>query len=242
MLPEFSDTDFGKASLQNLLTMSSGTWEGLRDANVATQDQFREIWSGRLSIRDLMLQPKVNTAEKDLFGKLRQPGSVFAYRNSDPEMVALMIAKVTGMPFSNWVEQSVLKAVPIAGPGILRTDRHQNAFASGAVQLTLMDWARFAAWVRDAYDGQDCLGNFLRDAARPLISARGPNGPFTQFNHYGYFTWVDHKMVPDSFYAQGSGGQTVAWNKKNKRTMVVFANESPVKELGVIYRDWSKLP
>jgi CubicO group peptidase (beta-lactamase class C family) len=156
VLPEFSDTDFSKASLQNLMTMSSGTWEGLRDANVATQDQFREIWSGRLSIRDLMLQPKVNTAEKDLFGKLRQPGSVFAYRNSDPEMVALMIAKVTGMPFSNWVEQSVLKAVPIAGPGILRTDRHQNAFASGAVQLTLMDWARFAAWVRDAYDGQDC--------------------------------------------------------------------------------------
>jgi hypothetical protein len=49
-------------------------------------------------------------------------------------------------------------------------------------------------------------------------------------------------MVPDSFYAQGSGGQTVAWNKKNKRTMVVFANESPVKELGAIYRDWSKLP
>jgi CubicO group peptidase (beta-lactamase class C family) len=241
VLPEFSNTDMGKASLQNLLTMSSGTWEGLRDANVATQDQFREIWSGRLSILELMLQPKVNTAEKELFGKLRQPGSVFAYRNSDPEMVALMIAKVTGMPFSNWVEQSVLKAIPIAGPGILRTDRHQHSFASGAVQLTLMDWARFAAWVRDAYDGQDCLGNFLRDAARPQLSARGPNGPFTQFNHYGYFTWVDHKMVPDSFYAHGVGGQIVAWNKKNKRTMVVFSNESPANELGAIYRDWSKL-
>jgi hypothetical protein len=66
--------------------------------------------------------------------------------------------------------------------------------------MTLMDWARFAAWVRDAYDGQDCLGNFLRDASRPEISTRGPNGPFMQFNHYGYFTWVDHKMVPDSFY------------------------------------------
>ena len=43
VLPEFANTDMGKASLQNLLTMSSGTWEGLRDANVATQDQFREI-------------------------------------------------------------------------------------------------------------------------------------------------------------------------------------------------------
>jgi CubicO group peptidase (beta-lactamase class C family) len=242
VLPEFTNTDMGKASLQNLLTMSSGTWEGLRDANVATQDQFREIWSGRLTVKDLMLQTKVNSAEKELFGRLRQPGAVFSYRNSDPEMVALMIAKVTGMSFSNWVDQSVLKAIPIAGPAVLRTDRHQNAIASGALQMTLMDWARFAAWVRDAYDGQDCLGNFLRDASRPQISTRGPNGPFMQFNHYGYFTWVDHKMVPDSFYAQGVGGQIVAWNKKNKRTMVVFANESPVKELGAIYRDWSKLP
>jgi CubicO group peptidase (beta-lactamase class C family) len=242
VLPEFSNLDIGNASLKDLLKMSSGTWEGLRDANVATQDQFREIWSGRLSIRDLMLQTKVNTAEKELFGKSRQPGSVFAYRNSDPEMVALMIAKVTGMPFSNWVEQSVLKAIPIAGPGILRTDRHQNSFASGAVQLTLMDWARFAVWVRDAYDGEDCLGNFLRESTKPQISARGPNGPFMQFNHYGYFTWVGHKMVPDSFYAHGVGGQIVAWNKRNKRIMVVFSNESPANELGAIYRDWSKLP
>ena len=81
VLPEFANTDMGKASLQNLLTMSSGTWEGLRDANVATQEQFRDIWAGQLSIRDLMLQPKVNTAEKDLFGKPRQPGSTFSYRN-----------------------------------------------------------------------------------------------------------------------------------------------------------------
>ena len=242
VLPEFTNTDMGKASLQNLLTMSSGTWEGLRDANVATQDQFREIWSGRLTVKDLMLQTKVNSAEKELFGRLRQPGAVFSYRNSDPEMVALMIAKVTGMSFSNWVDQSVLKAIPIAGPAVLRTDRHQNAIASGALQMTLMDWARFAAWVRDAYDGQDCLGNFLRDASRPQILTRGPNGPFMQFNHYGYFTWVDHKMVPDSFYAQGVGGQIVAWNKKNKRAMVVFSNESPANALGAIYRDWYKLP
>lgn len=99
VLPEFANTDMGKATLKHLLTMSSGTWEGLRDANVATQEQFREIWSGRLTIKDLMLQPKVNTAEKELFGKLRQPGAVFSYRNSDPEMVALMIAKVSGVPF-----------------------------------------------------------------------------------------------------------------------------------------------
>ena len=212
VLPEFSNTDMGKASLQNLLTMSSGTWEGLRDANVATQDQFRE------------------------------PGTVFSYRNSDPEMVALMIAKVTGMSFSNWVDQSVLKAIPIAGPAVLRTDRHQNAFASGAVQMTLKDWARFAVWIRDTYDENSCLGSYLKDAAKPQISVRGPNGPFVQFNNYGYFTWVDHKMVPDSFYAQGFGGQIVAWNKRNKRMMVVFSNESPANELGVIYREWSKLP
>jgi len=242
VLPEFSNTDMGKASLQNLLTMSSGTWEGLRDANVATQDQFREIWSGRLTIKDLMLQPKVNSAEKELFGKLRQPGTVFSYRNSDPEMVALMIAKVTGMSFSNWVDQSVLKAIPIAGPAVLRTDRHQNAFASGAVQMTLNDWARFAVWIRDAFDENSCLGSYLKDAAKPQISARGPNGPFNQFNNYGYFTWVDHKMVPDSFYAHGVGGQIVAWNKRNKRMMVVFSNESPANELAAIYREWSKLP
>ena len=242
VLPDFANTDMGKASLQNLLTMSSGTWEGLRDANVATQDQFREIWSGRLTIKDLMLQTKVNSAEKDFFGKLRQPGTVFSYRNSDPEMVALMIAKVTGMSFSNWVDQSVLKAIPIAGPAVLRTDRHQNAFASGAVQMTLQDWARFAVWIRDAYDENSCLGNYLKDAAKPKISARGPNGPFAQFKNYGYFTWVDHQMGPDSFYALGVGGQIVAWNKRNKRTMVVFSNESPANELAAIYKEWSKLP
>lgn len=242
VLPEFANTDMGKATLKHLLTMSSGTWEGLRDANVATQEQFREIWSGRLTIKDLMLQAKVNTAEKELFGKLRQPGAVFSYRNSDPEMVALMVSKVSGVPFSNWQAESLLKTIPIEGPAVLRTDRHQNSFASGAVQMNLMDWARFAVWLRETHDENTCLGNFLKDATKPQIATRGPNGPFNQFSHYGYFTWVEHKMVPDSFYAHGVGGQIIAWNKKNKRMMVVFSNESPANELASIYRDWAKLP
>jgi CubicO group peptidase (beta-lactamase class C family) len=242
VLPEFASTDMGKASLRHLLTMSSGTWEGLRDANVATQDQFRELWSGRISIKDLMLQPKVHTAEKDLFGRPRPPGTVFAYRNSDPEMVALMVAKATGMPFAQWVEQSVLRAVPIAGPAVLRTDRNGYTFASGALQMTLRDWARFATWVRTTHDEGSCLGTFLKEGAQPLIASRGPNGPHGQFGHYGYFTWVGHKMVPDSFYAHGVGGQIVAWNKKNQRTLVVFSNESPANELATLYRDWSRLP
>ena len=108
--------------------------------------------------------------------------------------------------------------------------------------MTLQDWARFAVWIRDAYDENSCLGNYLKDAAKPKISARGPNGPFAQFKNYGYFTWVDHQMVPDSFYAHGVGGQIVAWNKRNKRTMVVFSNESPANELAAIYKEWSKLP
>jgi hypothetical protein len=49
-------------------------------------------------------------------------------------------------------------------------------------------------------------------------------------------------MVPDSFYAHGVGGQIIAWNKKNKRMMVVFSNESPANELATIFRDWAKLP
>lgn len=86
------------------------------------------------------------------------------------------------------------------------------------------------------------MGQFLKDAAKPQIVARGPNGPFNQFEHYGYFTWVHHKLVPDSFYAHGVGGQIVAWNRRNQRTMVVFSNESPASELAAIYRDWSRLP
>ncbi len=242
LLPDFDSTDMGKASLRHLLTMSSGTWEGLRDANVATPDQFRELWSGRISIKDLMLQPKVHTAEKDFGGRPRTPGAVFAYRNSDPEMVALMVAKATGMPFANWVEQAVLRDIPIAGPAVLRTDRNEHTFASGALQMTLKDWGRFAAWVRIRYDDGSCLGTFLKEGAQPLISARGPNGPYAQFGHYGYFTWVGHKMVPDSFYAHGVGGQVVAWNKNNQRALVVFSNESPANDLAALYRDWSRLP
>lgn len=242
VLPEFSGTDMGGASLKDLLTMGSGTWVGLRDSNVATPDQFREIWSGRMTIKDLMLTPKVHTAEKDLSGRPRQPGSVFAYRNSDPEMVALMVSKVAGMHFSDWVDQSVLKAASIAGPAILRTDRRNFAFASGALQMTLNDWARFAVWVRESYDEETCLGKFLREAAKPQIATRGPNGPFNLFSHYGFFTWVEHRLVPNSFYAHGVGGQIVAWNKRNKRILVAFSNDAPANDLGNLYRDWSRLP
>ena len=242
ILPEFSATDMGGASLKDLLTMSSGTWVGFRDSNVATPEQFREIWSGQMTIKDLMLTPKVHTAEKDPSGRPLQPGTAFAYRNSDPEMVALMVSRVVGMHFSDWVEQSVLKPASIAGPAIMRTDRHHFAFASGALQMTLGDWARFAVWVRESYDEETCLGKFLREAAKPQIATRGPNGPFNLFSHYGFFTWVEHRLVPNSFYAHGVGGQIVAWNKRNKRILVAFSNDAPANDLGNLYRDWSRLP
>lgn len=241
MVPEIRGTDLGKATVRQLLTMSSGTWEGNPDSTISNNQQDHDIGTGRLSNLDVLGTTQVSSAHKGFFGLTRKPGQEFAYRNTDPLLLGVMINKTTGMTFAQWVEQEVLLPAGTQSQGVIGQDRFGFGNSGGGVRLTMQDWIRFAVWLKQNQTAPGCFGDYVRQATKTQIS-NSSKKVGKLFDGYGYLTWTDNVRMRDSYWAVGHGGQRIGWNHRNQRMLIVFSNvENYMDELYWLYRDWANL-
>jgi len=134
-----------------------------------------------------------------------------------------------------------------AKPGLYVQDRQQNGLADSGLRMRLEDWMRFAVWVKHSSKEQGCFGDYVRAATSTQIS-NGSN-PSTRkmgklFGGYGYFTWTENSIVPNTAWASGWGGQRIGWNTdpNNHRMVITFSNvESWMPDVYELAKDWSKL-
>lgn len=241
VVPELKETDLGKATVRDLLMMASGTWEGNSDSTIRTNKQNADMDSGQLSFLDVLKTPKVSSAHQNLFGSSRKPGEDFAYKDTDPLTLGVMINKTTGLTYAKWVEQQVLLPAGIEVGGIIGQDRFSYGASAGNVRLTVNDWMRFAWWVKQNESSQGCFGDYVRDATKTQI-ANSTKKSGKLFDGYGYFIWTENARLRDSYWAVGHGGQRIGWNHKNNRMLITFSNiENYMDDLYWLYRDWAKV-
>ena len=237
LIPEFENKDLGQAKLKDLLTMSSGTWEGYPDSSIVNAQQRLLLQTGSINLLDILLSDKVSSAHRSLFSK-RQPGQVFAYRSTDTLIAAIMLERAIGQPYSQFVDDQILKPSGISEAAILGRDFSGFPRADGVVRMSMMDWTRVAIWIGQQLEKQDCLGDYLRQATLGKIQNQSRAFP-KNYKKYGYFFGTDHSAVPDSFWAVGFGGQRIGWSKKNGRIVVAFANSDRyLDQLYPIFDRW----
>jgi CubicO group peptidase (beta-lactamase class C family) len=240
-IPELRGTDLGKTTVRQLLTMSSGTWEGNPDSTISNNRQDRGIDTGTLSNLDVLGTEQVSSAHKGFFGSTRKPGQEFAYRNTDPLLLGAMINKTTGTTFARWVEQEVLLPAGIQSPGIIGQDQFGFGNSGGGVRLTMPDWIRFAVWLKQNQTASGCFGDFVRQATKTQIS-NSSKKVGKLFDGYGYLTWTDNVRMRDSYWAVGHGGQRIGWNHQNQRMLIVFSNlENFMDDVYWLYKDWANV-
>jgi len=242
IVPELKGTDLGKATVRDLLMMSSGTWIGNKDSTVLDADQDFAIRRGRMNWLDLLLTPKISTAEIGPSGEKRKPGEYFVYRSTDPLLLGVIINKTTGTTYAKWIEKEVLIPAGIKQFAIIGQDWSDYGNADGNVRMTMEDWIRFALWVKNNEVKQDCFGNYVREASKTQIKNISKiMGQY--FDGYGYLTWTENKLLKDSYWAVGYGGQRIGWNHQNKRMLLAFSNiENYMDKLYALYAEWAALP
>ncbi|PLC06024.1 serine hydrolase [Variovorax sp. RO1] len=234
---ELASTDLGRATVQDLLTMRSGTWEGNKDTSVWNPEQAQAIAMGRMNWLDLLKTDKVSAAASSTFGGKRKPGEVFSYKSTDPIALGVALAQATGTRYAEWVEQTVLLPAGIEGPAAIAQDRAAGyGQGDGALRMRFDDWVRLAVWVRKSESQPGCFGDYVRDSMKPMT----PTDKIGSMpDSYGYLTWVRG----ESSWAIGHGGQRIAWNRRNGRTLVAFSSvEDYMGDLNQLYAEWSSLP
>lgn len=242
-IPELAQTDLGEATVRSLLTMSSGS----KDIDFGgpvwwSKEPGASISAGRTSWLDFLKTKEVSDAESGLFSGKRKPGEVFSYRNTDPQVLGLMLNRSVGESYAKWVERSVLIPAGIAEPASIAQDKFEQGHAFFAIRMTLGDWIRFALWFKKAENEAGCFGDFVRAGTVEQIPNKLRKDGY-YFGGYGYFTWTGNSFSKNSYWAVGYGGQRIGWNHKNERILVAFSNvEDYMDRIYQLYDDWAALP
>jgi CubicO group peptidase (beta-lactamase class C family) len=246
LVPELNATDLGNATLQNLLEMSSGTWEGYRKSTTVytggnPDSDTAKLIDGRLTFIDVLTRPQVSSAETGLFGQKREPGEVFAYRSTDPLVLGVMINRSVKMKYTDWVQRMVLDPAGVQYGGVIGEDRAGYGWSDGNHRFRIQDWIRFAWWVKQTEMTPGCMGDFVRSATHKQIS-NDSKKVGAAFNGYGYLVWTDNTYAPDTYWAVGYGGQRIGWSHKNNRMTVVFSVvEDQMLQTYSLFREWAAL-
>lgn len=244
-VPGLAGKALGQATLRDLLMMASGAAEPLPDSTIFTKAEW-DAWNrGIMNIAEVIAQDRIAGAGRGFFGTYK-PGEHFSYKATDPLVVGLMVSAAAGMPWTQWVQQSVLDPAGVSSPGLLMTDRHGNGGTDAGVRLRMDDWMRFGLWVKGLSTERGCMGDFVRAALSPQISNKGNVATRKMgklFGSYGYFVWNTNEMAPKTAWASGWGGQRIGWHRDNARMVVAFSNvENWMPELYTLARDWMALP
>ncbi|WBY02989.1 serine hydrolase [Ramlibacter tataouinensis] len=241
LVPELKGTGYEGVNVEHLLTMSSGIRDGSYHAAGTPQarKKIMQIYAQKAQWRDML--PLVNQRTTGVFGKVVAPGETFEYKEIDVLVLGLMIQAAVQQPLSEYMAGTVLKEAGVASPVALRQDRSGTTYAPTVARMTMEDWVRFAIWVRQLEAGTGCMADYVKAATQTRISNHSP-ATARVHRGYGYLVWTDTPRHHDSYWAWGFGGQRIAWNHANTRTMVVFSSlENNTDEVLALYREWAGL-
>ncbi|MEO6294064.1 MAG: serine hydrolase, partial [Burkholderiaceae bacterium] len=166
--------------------------------------------------------------------------------STDPITLGLMVSRAVQLPFSAWVQSSVLSPMGAARDGLYVQDRSGDGMADSGARLRVEDWIRFALWVKRSSKEEGCFGDFVRDAMRTEIYNCGTSTTrkFGKlFGGYGYLMWTENEIARDTVWAVGYGGQRIGWHRKSERMLIVFSNvEDWMPEVYELAKEWFRIP
>jgi CubicO group peptidase (beta-lactamase class C family) len=256
IIPELEGKPLGNATVQDLLRMASGAAESTNgpfkgSGYIFTPQEAADFQAGKLNIVQTLASDRVSRAAHGVLSDYK-PGEQFAYKGTDPLTLGVMLNRATGVSTAQWMQEAVFDQVGIAEVGKLNTlcAPFAGSFCTGTKQavrsdagvfLHLNDWVRFAWWVKQASKKSDCFGKFVNEASHTQISTARPGTKWgkNSVRGYGYLTWTENPIAPNTYWAEGWGGQRIGWNYKNDRMVISFSNhEIWIPELYALYRDW----
>ena len=223
IVAELRGSYFGKSTIRQLLTMSSGAYRG----KIAGRPDLGGKMTGPMRGMTWRMRLGTLTAEDLLWGwawtetrnkTVHPPGAAFIYKNGDTLAIGAVLERSTGMSVAAYFDTTIWRAVRPAHAAHWEADSDGSTMVHAGFQARLEDWGRFAAWLLDAVQRPGCFGDYLRTATRTQIQIRKKGG---LFRGYGYQWWTDNRFAP-GFWGLGYAGQVLALNPKTGKALIKF--------------------
>lgn len=210
-IPELRGYDYGKVTVRQLLTMTSGIeWnEDYEDANSDVAQMYQKECVGDEAHILTYMKPlkQVNT-----------PGKYWNYSTGETDLVGILIHKATGMSLAEYLSENIWKPYGMQQCGYWLADECSGMNIGGSgLSASVRDYARLGQLMLDGgvINGKSVFADeWLKDATSQLHKVQGEGGG------YGYLWWRDDD---GSYSAQGIFGQMVYINPAKKLVIAQVA-------------------
>lgn len=215
-VPALQDTPYGKATLKQLLTYTSGAEDPGGNGYVGIHNfpNYVGMLTHKRSMVDLIKAHSGTSRFK--------PGEKFIYNGLDSQTLSLVVHAATGMPLPVWFENTVWKEAGAESPAAWFVDKDGNANGEILFFATTRDFARLGQYVLDRLTdqaGSPCIQAYVKEAAKPLVS----KGYWPSAPQWGYAL---HTGADGHTWMFGHNGQRVGVNVAKKRVFVTTSNRT----------------
>lgn len=225
--PDLEHTAFGRATVRDLLRMSSGAkWSD----KVGAPGQATDI--GRLSAETYFRRGSGGAHSlQRVRDAVAAPGTAFNYSSAETFALGLVIRGATGEDLAAYASEKLWKPIGAESPASWLTDRSGAEAAFCCINARLRDYGRLGLLLAadGELDGKQIVPReFLldgTDATRQPEHLKPRRA--TPFFGYGYHTWL-YPYRTRTFQARGLFGQEIIVQPSSRIVVVITsANRSP---------------
>jgi CubicO group peptidase (beta-lactamase class C family) len=213
-LPQLKGHVYGETSIRQLLTMSSG---------VAWNQNYRRGAENYALIDNTLLQKSEGGVDAiQQFDKRDAPaGTRFVYSDGDSEVLGLVLRAAVRRPLATYLSDKIWRPMGAEANATWIVDKGGYETGYCCLNATLRDYGRFGLLLAN-YGARDGKQIIPEQWVRAATNAQAPHlkiGTATQYNGYGYQTWLIHPGEP-RFAAFGARGQAIFVDAARKIVVV----------------------
>ena len=218
--PEFkTGGSFDKITVQQLLDMQSG---------VGVSDNYPTGPSGwGVAIAQMYATTDLNWFLKNNRKMAFEPGSKAVYRSVDPQLMGLIVKKVTGMSIAEYFSKNVWQPIGALTPATWNVDRvggMEKTFC--CFNAAAPDYAKVGVMIMNngmVGDKHIIEANWVKRLATPVV---------TLDDNWGYGAYMWHPF-PDTSTMDGLHGQYVFIDPKTRTVIVKLSDVPTAQKLAV---------
>ena len=242
-IPELKGSGFERVTIQNVLDMSSAIdfKENYTDPN----SDFATRYAPALSMGFLPGGADADPAKTKIYGvhdfvsqvikadASLKPGDVFDYNSSNADVLGWLIARVSGASLQDFIQTHIWAKIGAEHDAYIAVDRAYMPVATGGMNSTARDAARFGMLIRDRgmFNGQQVLPAKWVDAslnttqelqANMLANQKYRNDPWSAYHNM----WWILDSSKGEYCAVGIHGQVIYINRAADTVMVWFSSQA----------------
>lgn len=251
LLPQLGNSGFGRSTLRQLLTMSSGAYKPVRFGQPVFRDGLGRhpktgnpfsglnwpIRLGQTTVKDVLWGQAWGTV---LHKNPNAPGDKFIYKSGDTLAISKVIEQVSGKSTAAYFEDTIWHNIRGQHSGHWESDTEGSTVANAGFQVRLRDWGRIALWITDILKTEGCYSDYLKQSTTTQIPI-APNGK-TVFEGYGFQWWTKNR-ISSGFWGLGYAGQMLGIDPQSGKIMIKFSyrnDKGSAVQLMKIFKEWTQ--